>query len=188
MTEMYTMQSYLQKRTLEDVGINFFDNWASSFGETIQSLELAPSGQGYKAKTRFAKFVNLPELLTMYRSFADVQTADMVKLDVPEAERKIVNLKPSDAVLELAEEIAERAERIHDGSVDPHEDNMLKVTSDGKKLALDPRCMDRFAPDEEGSKINACAQNCFEEWLESKDIRGTQLVFCDLSTPKKSYE
>ena len=101
------MQSYLQKRTLEDVGINFFDNWASSFGETIQSLELAPSGQGYKAKTRFAKFVNLPELLTMYRSFADVQTSDMVKLDVPEAERKIVNLKPSDAVLELAEEIAE---------------------------------------------------------------------------------
>ncbi|MBQ3219330.1 MAG: DEAD/DEAH box helicase family protein [Clostridia bacterium] len=188
MTEMYTMQSYLQKRTLEDVGINFFDNWASSFGETIQSLELAPSGQGYKAKTRFAKFVNLPELLTMYRSFADVQTADMVKLDVPEAERKIVNLKPSDAVLELAEEIAERAERIHDGSVDPHEDNMLKVTSDGKKLALDPRCMDRFAPDEEGSKINACAQNCYEEWLESKNIRGTQLVFCDLSTPKKSYE
>jgi len=188
MTEMYTMQRYLQRRTLEDVGINFFDNWASSFGETIQSLELAPSGQGYKSKTRFAKFVNLPELLTMYRSFADVQTADMVKLDVPIAERKVVNLKPSDAVLQLAEEIAERAERIHDGSVDPHEDNMLKVTSDGKKLALDPRCMDRYAPDEEGSKINACAQNVFEEWTESKDINGTQLVFCDLSTPKKSYE
>lgn len=187
MTEMYTMQSYLQKRSLEEVGLNYFDGWAADFGETITSLELAPSGQGYKPRTRFAKFTNLPELQTMYRSFADVQTADMVKLDVPEAERKVISLKPSETVIELAESIADRAENINAGGVDPHIDNMLKVTSDGKKLALDVRCFDPMVADEDNSKLNVCTDNIFDVWKDTKDNKGTQIIFCDLSTPKKSY-
>ncbi len=187
MTEMYTMQSYLQRQTLDEVGIPFFDCWAANFGETITSLELAPSGRGYKAKTRFAKFTNLPELLTMYRSFADVQTKDMVKLDVPEVDRKVVTLKPSDIVLEIADTIAERAEKINSGGVDPRMDNMLKVTTDGKKLALDPRLIDRMEVSEETSKLNSCATNIKEIWQDSADIKGTQIVFCDLSTPKKAF-
>lgn len=187
MTEMYTMQSYLQKRTLEEAGLNFFDAWAADFGETVTALELAPSGQGYKPRTRFAKFTNLPELQTLYRSFADVQTADMVKLDVPEDEREIISLKPSDTVVEAAEQIAERAERISLGGVDPREDNMLKVTSDGKKLALDVRCFDPMAGDEENSKLNACAQRIFEIWEETADKKSAQIVFCDMSTPKKPF-
>ncbi len=188
MTEMYTMQSYLQQRTLQELGITYFDGWAADFGETVTSLEMTPSGQGYKPRTRFSKFTNLPELLTMYRSFADVQTSDMVKLDVPDAERKVVNLKPSDAVLELADEIAERAERISRDKIPPEIDNMLKITSDGKKLALDPRCYDRSAADEEGSKLNVCADNIAEIWNDTHDTKATQIVFCDLSTPKKAFE
>lgn len=188
MTEMFTMQSYLQQRTLQELGITYFDGWAADFGETVTSLEMAPSGQGYKAKTRFSKFTNLPELLTLYRSFADVQTSDMVKLDVPEASRQVVTLKPSDTVLELADGIAERAEKIAGGGVPPEVDNMLKVTSDGKKLALDPRCFDRAAADESGSKINECANRVFEIWERTQDTKGTQIVFCDLSTPKCAYE
>lgn len=187
MTEMYTMQTYLQPSTLRDLGITFFDGWAADFGETVTSMELSPSGQGYRARTRFAKFTNLPELLKLYRAFADVQTADMVKLNVPEAERHVVNLKPSDTTIELAEEIAERADRIYGGGVDSHIDNMLKVTSDGKKLALDPRCFVPTCKDEEGSKLNECAQRIYEIWLDTADIRGTQIVFCDLSTPKGSF-
>ncbi len=185
MTEMYTMQTYLQKRTLEKLGIDYFDAWAADFGETVTALELAPSGKGYRARTRFAKFTNLPELLTLYHSFADVKTD--VKLDVPEAERKVVTLKPSDTVIDLTEEIAKRADAIYAGGVDPHIDNMLKVTGDGKKLALDPRCIDPLLSDESGSKLNFCADNVYEEWKNSADIKGTQLVFCDLSTPKKMY-
>lgn len=185
MTEMYTMQTYLQKRTLERLGINYFDGWAADFGETVTALELAPSGKGYRERIRFAKFTNLPELLTLYHSFADVKTD--VKLDVPEAERKVITLKPSDTVIDLTEEIAKRADAIYAGGVDPHIDNMLKVTGDGKKLALDPRCIDPLLPDESGSKLNFCADNVYEEWKNSTDIKGTQLVFCDLSTPKKSY-
>ena len=188
MTEMYTMQTYLQPSVLRDLGITFFDGWAADFGETVTAMELSPSGQGYRARTRFAKFTNLPELLKLYRSFADVQTADMVKLNVPEAERHVINLKPSDTTIELAEEIAERADRIYGGGVDSHIDNMLKVTSDGKKLALDPRCFVPTCKDEEGSKLNACAQNIFEIWEDTKDIKGTQIVFCDLSTPKVRFE
>lgn len=188
MTEMYTMQSYLQQRTLQELGITYFDGWAADFGETVTSLEMTPSGQGYKPKTRFSRFTNLPELLTMYRSFADVQTADMVKLDVPEVDRKVVNLKPSDAVLELADEIAERAEKISRDKIPPEIDNMLKITSDGKKLALDPRCYERGAADEEGSKINECASRIYEIWDETHDTKATQIVFCDLSTPKKAFE
>ena len=185
MTEMYTMQTYLQKRTLEKLGIDYFDAWAADFGETVTALELAPSGKGYRARTRFAKFTNLPELLTLYHSFADVKTD--VKLDVPEVERKVITLKPSDTVIDLTEEIAKRADAIYAGGVDPHIDNMLKVTGDGKKLALDPRCIDPLLPDESGSKLNFCADNVYEEWKNSADIKGTQLVFCDLSTPKKPY-
>ena len=188
MTEMYTMQSYLQQRTLQELGITYFDSWAADFGETVTSLEMTPSGQGYKPKTRFSRFTNLPELLTLYRSFADVQTSDMVKLDVPEVERKVVSLKPSDAVLELADEIADRAERISTDKIPPEIDNMLKVTSDGKKLALDPRCYERSAADEEGSKLNVCADNIAEIWNDTQDTKGTQIVFCDLSTPKKAFE
>ena len=187
MTEMYTMQTYLQPSTLKDLGITFFDGWAADFGETVTSMELSPSGQGYRARTRFAKFTNLPELLKLYRAFADVQTADMVKLNVPEAERQVINLKPSDTTIELAEEIAERADRIYGGGVDSHIDNMLKVTSDGKKLALDPRCFVPTCKDEEGSKLNECAQRIYEIWSDTADIRGTQIVFCDLSTPKGSF-
>ena len=185
MTEMYTMQTYLQKQTLARLGIDYFDAWAADFGETVTALELAPSGKGYRARTRFAKFTNLPELLTLYHSFADVKTD--VKLDVPEAERKVITLKPSDTVIDLTEEIAARADKIYGGGVDPHIDNMLKVTGDGKKLALDPRCIDPSLSDESGSKLSFCADNVYEEWKNSADIKGTQLVFCDLSTPKKPY-
>lgn len=184
MTEMYTMQSYLQPSMLKEIGIEFFDGWAADFGETVTSMELAPSGQGYKARTRFAKFTNLPELQTLYRSFSDVITSDMVRLDVPEAEKHVINLKPSDTVIELAEQIAERAENIHNGGVPPEEDNMLKVTSDGKKLALDPRCFVPDSTDEEGSKLNEAVQRIYEIWEETTDKKGTQIVFCDLSTPK----
>ncbi|MCH5165087.1 MAG: DUF3849 domain-containing protein [Clostridiales bacterium] len=188
MTEMYTMQSYLQQRTLQELGITYFDGWAADFGETVTSLEMTPSGQGYKPKTRFSRFTNLPELLTLYRSFADVQTSDMVKLDVPDVDRKVVSLKPSDEVLQLADEIADRAEQISLGNVAPEIDNMLKVTSDGKKLALDPRCYERGAADEQGSKLNVCADNIVEIWNETHDTKATQIVFCDLSTPKKAFE
>lgn len=188
MSEMYTMQSYLQPSALRGSGIEFFDGWAADFGETITSMELSPSGQGYRARTRFAKFTNLPELLTMYRSFADVQTQDMVKLNVPEAEKHVITLKPSDTTIELAEQIAERAEKIHDRQVSPEEDNMLKITSDGKKLALDPRCFVPDSEDEAGSKLNEAAQRIYEIWQDTSERKGTQIVFCDLSTPKKQFE
>ena len=188
MAEMYIMQSYLQKNTLEELDINFFDGWAADFGETVTALEMAPSGQGYRARTRFAKFTNLPELMTLYRSFADVQTADMVRLDVPEAERITVTLEPSEQTVQIAEEIAKRAEAIYNGGVDPHLDNMLKVTSDGKKLALDIRCFDPFLKDEGSGKLDECADNAAKVYEETNAIRGTQLIFCDMSTPKKPYE
>ena len=188
MAEMYVMQSYLQKNTLEELGIDYFDGWAADFGETVTALEMAPSGQGYRARTRFAKFTNLPELMTLYRSFADVQTADMVKLDVPEAERVTVTMEPSEQTVQIAEEIAKRAEAIYNGGVDPHLDNMLKVTSDGKKLALDIRCFDPFLKDEGHGKLDACADNAAKVYEETNAIRGTQLIFCDMSTPKKPYE
>lgn len=188
MTEMYTLQTYLQKYTLEKLKIPFFDAWAANFGETTTSLELSPSGQGYRAKTRFSKFTNLPELLTLYRSFADVQTSDMVKLDVPEVEKKVIYLKPNDTIKQLTEEIAIRAEKINEGQVDPHEDNMLKITSDGKKIALDPRVYDKNFPSEEGNKIQVCSEKIYEIWQKTKDFKGTQICFCDLSTPKVAFD
>ena len=187
MTEMYTMQTYLQPNELVEKEITFFDGWAADFGETVTSLELSPSGQGYRTRTRFSKFTNLPELQKMYRSFADVITSDMVKLNVPEAEKNVITLKPSETVIELAEEIAARADRIYAGGVDPHEDNMLKVTSDGKKLALDPRCFVSESADEQGSKLNEAAHRIYEIWEETTEDKGTQIVFCDLSTPKGKF-
>ena len=188
MAEMYVMQTYLQKNMLKELGIDYFDGWAADFGETVTALEMAPSGQGYRMRTRFAKFTNLPELMTLYRSFADVQTADMVKLDVPEAERITVTLQPSEQTVQIAEEIAKRAEAIYNGGVDPHLDNMLKVTSDGKKLALDIRCFDPFLKDEGRGKLDECADNAAKVYEETNVSRGTQLIFCDMSTPKKRFE
>ncbi|MDR3319245.1 MAG: DEAD/DEAH box helicase family protein [Clostridiales bacterium] len=188
MVEMYTMQSYLQRQDLTEMGLHVFDHWAANFGITVSALELAPSGQGYRSKTRFAKFTNLPELLRMYRKFADVKTADMLKLPVPKANKHVVTIKPTDTVLELCEIIANRAERINDGGVPPEVDNMLKITGDGRKLALDPRCFDSAAPDNPDHKVNICAENIYRIWKDTAEKRGTQLVFCDLSTPKTAYE
>jgi len=187
MTEMYTMQTYLAKNDLEKAGLKYFDDWAATFGETVVSLELAPSGQGYRSRTRFAKFVNLPELLKMYRSFADVKTQDMLNLPVPKANKQVITIKPTDIILELNENIAERAEAIANGSVDPQDDNMLKITGDGKKLALDPRCFEPTTLDDPRHKINVCADNLFRIWSDTQNTHKTQLVFCDLSTPKKSF-
>ncbi|MDR2634481.1 MAG: DEAD/DEAH box helicase family protein, partial [Clostridiales bacterium] len=188
MAEMYTMQSYLQRQDLADAGLLIFDNWAANFGETVSALELAPSGQGYRTKVRFAKFTNLPELLKMYRKFADVQTADMLKLPVPTAHKHVINIKPTETVLELCDIIAERAERINGGGVSPEVDNMLKVTGDGRKLALDPRCFDALANDDPDHKVNICAEKVYAVWKDTADFNGTQLIFCDLSTPKKKFE
>ena len=187
MVEMYTMQSYLAKRDLQEAGLMFFDDWAATFGETVNALELAPSGQGYRTKTRFAKFVNLPEMLKMYRKFADVKTADMLNLPVPKANRRVITVKPTDDVLRLSEIIVERAEMINAKLVKPEEDNMLRITGDGKKLALDPRCFDPTAKDDSGLKVNICADNIYRIWNDTRATRRTQLVFCDLSTPKVRF-
>ena len=188
MTEMFVMQKYMHPDKMRELGIEHFDCWASDFGETVSAMELVPSGRGYKMRTRFAKFKNLPELMNLYGMFADVLPEGTIKLNVPEAERIVVTLKPSETVLELSDKIVARAEKLQNTKVDPRIDNMLKITSDGKKLALDPRCLDPFATDEAGSKLNVCAENVFREWQESKSFKGAQLVFCDLSTPKKPFE
>lgn len=187
LVEMYTLQTYLQRRELEKRGLQFFDSWAADFTETTTALELAPSGQGYRTKTRVAKFKNLPELLKMYRSFADVKTAEMLNLPVPKKDKILVEVAPSDKILELNDEIVQRSERIYKGGVNPSEDNMLCVTHDGKMIALDPRCFDPSMPDDPENKLNICVGNIFEEWENSKADRSTQIVFCDMSTPKKSF-
>jgi len=188
MVEMYTMQSYLAKQDLQDAQLMFFDSWAAVFGETVSALELAPSGQGYRTKTRFAKFVNLPEMLKMYRKFADVKTADMLNLPVPKANKRVITIKPTDEILRLNDIIADRAEKINAKAVKPEVDNMLKITSDGKKLALDPRCFDTASFDDDGLKVNICAENVFRIWNDTRESRRTQLVFCDLSTPKCAFK
>ena len=187
MVEMFTMQSYLQRKLLRDRGIESFDAWAANFGETQNSLELAPSGQGYRTRTRFAKFINLPELLTMYRSFADVKTADMLNLPTPKANYQTVIAHPSEDVLRLNAVIQERADKIYNKQVKPEVDNMLKITGDGKKLALDPRCFDITAKDDPGNKINLAIENIYKIWNETKAERLTQIAFCDLSVPKKDF-
>lgn len=183
MTELYTMQRYLQYNKLLELGLNNFDAWASTFGETVTALELSPEGNGYRAKTRFAKFFNLPELMSTFREIADIKTADVLDLDVPEVERHNVLTKPSEQQKDILAGLAERAEIVRSGAVDPSKDNMLKITNDGRKLALDQRLINPMLPDFEGSKLNACADNIFSLWDKTKEDRLAQMVFCDLSTP-----
>lgn len=184
MVELYTIQRYLQYNTLVKNGLQHFDAWASTFGETITAVELTPEGTGYRAKTRFAKFYNLPELMAMFKEVADIKTADMLNLPVPEAKYHNVAVKPSEMQKEMVTSLAERAEQVRGGGVDSSVDNMLKITNDGRKLALDQRMLNDMLPDFEGSKINACVDNIYRIWKENADKKSAQLVFCDLSTPK----
>ena len=188
MVELYTIQRYLQYKTLQEHDLQHFDAWASSFGETVTAVELTPEGTGYRAKTRFAKFNNLPELMAMFKQVADIKTADMLNLPVPEVEYHNIAVKPSQVQKEMVASLGERAERIRNGGVDSSVDNMLKVTNDGRKLALDQRMMNPMLPDEESSKVNACVNEVFRIWEESSDKKLTQLLFCDLSTPKGEDE
>ena len=184
MVELYTIQRYLQYSTLVKNGLQHFDAWASTFGETITAVELTPEGTGYRAKTRFAKFYNLPELMAMFKEIADIKTADMLNLPVPEAKYHNIAVKPSEMQKEMVASLAERAEQVRGGGVDSSVDNMLKITNDGRKLALDQRMLNDMLPDYEGSKINACVDNIYRIWEENADKKSAQLVFCDLSTPK----
>ena len=183
MTELYTMQRYLQYGTLEKMGLIHFDAWASTFGETVTAIELAPEGTGYRARTRFAKFFNLPELMAMLKEVADIKTADQLHLPVPNAHYETIAVKPSVYQEEMVEALSERASKVHSGAVDPKEDNMLRITSDGRKLGLDQRLMNPLLPDEPGSKVNACMENILRIYKEGDAQKLTQLVFCDLSTP-----
>ena len=184
MVELYTIQRYLQYSTLVKNGLQHFDAWASTFGETITAVELTPEGTGYRAKTRFAKFYNLPELMAMFKEIADIKTADMLNLPVPEAKYHNIAVKPSEMQKEMVASLAERAEQVRGGGVDSSVDNMLKITNDGRKLALDQRMLNDMLPDFEGSKINACVDNIYRIWKENADKKSAQLVFCALSTPK----
>ena len=190
MAELYTMQRYLQYAGLKENSLEHFDNWASTFGETVTAIELAPEGTGYRAKTRFAKFHNLPELMSMFKEVADIQTAETLNLPTPEFENINVVVKPSEIQEKMVKALGERAEKIRSGTVDATEDNMLKITNEGRKLALDQRLMNPLLPDSESSKVNSCSENIYRIWDENSDKKSTQLVFCDLSTPKdlKGYE
>lgn len=183
MVEMYTMQRYLQYRTLKDRGLVQFDSWASTFGETTTAIELSADGTGYKSKTRFAKFYNLPELMSMFKEIADIQTSETLNLPVPKANFKTVVVKPSEIQSEMVKSLGERAEKIRKKEVNPKIDNMLKITSEGRKLALDQRILNEMLPDFKDSKVNTCANNLYEIWNKTLDRKLTQLVFCDLSTP-----
>ena len=184
MTELYTIMSYLQYDTLMRMGMGHFDSWAATFGETVTAIELSPEGTGYRAKTRFARFFNLPELISIFKEAADIQTSDMLNLPVPEAEFINEVLKPSEEQQEMVSAFSERAESVRGGLVNPTEDNMLKITNDGRKCALDQRLLNELLPDAEKSKVNTCVENAFQVWEEGKADRTTQLIFCDLSTPK----
>lgn len=184
MTELYTIMRYLQYDTLMNMGMGHFDSWAATFGETVTAIELSPEGTGYRAKTRFARFFNLPELISIFKETADIQTADMLNLPVPEAEYINEVLKPSEKQKEMVEAFSERAEQVRGGAVDPRVDNMLKITNDGRKCALDQRLLNDMLPDAGESKVNACVENAFQVWEDGKDTQATQLIFCDLSTPK----
>ena len=184
MTELYTIMRYLQYDTLMNMGMGHFDSWAATFGETVTAIELSPEGTGYRAKTRFARFFNLPELISIFKEAADIQTADMLNLPVPEAEYINEVLKPSEEQKEMVEAFSERAEKVRGGMVDPRVDNMLKITNDGRKCALDQRLLNDMLPDAGESKVNACVENAFQVWEDGKDTQATQLIFCDLSTPK----
>lgn len=183
MVELYTMQRYLQYDLLKEYGYINFDSWAAQYGETVTAVELTPEGTGYRTKVRFARFNNLPELMSLFKECADIQTSDMLKLPVPKANYHNVSVKPSEIQVEMVKELGERAEKIRDGAVKPYEDNMLNITNDGRKLALDQRVINPSLPDFEGSKINACINNIYNIWRDTSDKKSTQLVFCDLSTP-----
>ena len=184
MTELYTNMRYLQYNTLQRLGLGHFDSWAASFGETQTAIELAPEGTGYRAKTRFAKFFNLPELIALFKESADIQTPDMLKLPVPEADYENIVLKPSEYQQDMVQSLADRAEAVRDRKVQPNIDNMLKITNDGRKLALDQRLINDMLPDEENSKATTCVDKAFEIWEHTKEQKSAQLIFCDLSTPK----
>lgn len=188
MVELYTIQRYLQYDTLRSMNLQHFDSWASTFGQTVTAVELTPEGTGYRAKTRFSKFYNLPELMSMFKEVADIQTADMLKLPVPEAEFHNVSVKPSEHQKEMIKSLSERADKVRNGEVDSTIDNMLKITNDGRKLALDQRLLNPMLPDFENSKVNACIDNVYNIWKESTPNKSAQLLFCDLSTPKGNNE
>ncbi len=185
MTELYTIQRYLQYDRLQEMNLGMFDSWASIFGETVTAMELSPEGNGYRMKTRFANFFNLPELMSVFQEVADIQTSDMLQLPVPEAEYENVVLPASEEQKEILQSISERADRVRNREVDPSEDNMLKITTDGRKLALDQRLINDMLPDTANNKVSACAERCFKVWQETKEQKSAQLVFCDTSTPKK---
>ena len=184
MTELYTMQRYLQYDALKKNGLEHFDSWASTFGETQSAFELSPEGTGYRVKTRFSKFYNLPELMSMFKEVADIQTADMLNLPVPKAHFEVIKTEPSDEQKEILKSLSERADKVRNKSVEPEEDNMLKITNDGKKLALDQRLINPLLPDDENSKVNVCVKNVFSIWDKTKENKSTQLLFSDMSTPK----
>ena len=184
MTEMYTLMRYLQYNTLQQKGLTHFDAWASTFGETTTAIELAPEGTGYRARTRFAKFFNLPELMAMFKESADIKTSDQLHLPVPDAKFETVVVKPSEIQQDMVQALSERAAEVHSGSVDPSVDNMLKITSDGRKIGLDQRLMNSALPDDPNSKLNACVNNVLRIWNDTKEQKLTQLIFCDMSTPK----
>lgn len=184
MVELYTIQRYLQYSTLEEMGLLNFDDWAANYGETVTAIELSPEGSGYRSKTRFAKFYNLPELMSTFKMVADIQTADMLKLPVPKANFHTEVIKPSPMQEDMIKSLADRAEEIRAGHVDPSVDNMLRITNDGRKLALDMRLVNPLAPDSDTSKTSICARNVFSIWERTQEQRSAQLVFCDLSTPK----
>ena len=184
MVELYTIMRYLQYDTIQKMGLGHFDSWAAAFGETVTAIELSPEGTGYRAKTRFARFFNLPELISLFKESADIQTADMLNLPVPEAEYINEVLKPSEIQQDMVSAFADRAEAVRSGLVEPTEDNMLKITNDGRKCALDQRLLNDMLPDEEDSKVNRCVKNTYDIWEETAEKKSTQLIFCDLSTPK----
>ena len=184
MVELYTMQRYLQYGALAERDLQHFDAWASTYGETVTAIELAPEGTGYRAKTRFAKFFNLPELMNIFKEVADIQTADTLNLPVPEAIYHNVATERTEIQKEFVENCGERAEKVREGNVDPHIDNMLKITNDGRKIALDQRLENDLLPDDETSKVNECFRNVYKIWDENRDEKLTQIVFCDMSTPK----
>ena len=187
MTELYTMQRYLQHDTLERLGLGHFDSWAANFGETVTALELAPEGTGYRARTRFSKFFNLPELMNLFREVADIKTSDQLNLPTPGVEYHNEVSQPTEIQKKLVQELSERATKVHARMVDPSEDNMLAITNDGRKLGLDQRVVNPLLPDEPGTKVNRCVDNVFRIWLEGADKKLTQLIFCDLSTPGKGF-
>ena len=184
MTELYVMQRYLQNSKLQNMGLGLFDSWASTFGEVVTSIELAPEGTGYRAKSRFARFYNIPELMNMFKEIADIKTSDQLNLPVPEAEYETVVLKPTEQQKEIVASLGERAEVVRNGGVDASVDNMLKITNDGRKLALDQRLVNELLPDDPGSKVSVCAEKSYEIWKDTVVQKSAQIIFCDLSTPK----